>query len=321
MKTSIFLIDQKKTFAHGWVNIPKEVIENCIGLSNNPCSTLEAMLTILLHVNYSDRNYKVGTRKVQCHRGESVRTFTDWAKMFGWSRTKTKRYFKWLESINYIRFIEDPYCLSHFVVLTYEEFVLGPNCNNMSLRYSTASENGKDKKANSNIDFQTRKKKTDNNSESKGVSYKNKICESEDCSCESRNGKSCKNGSYEEKDCTNESCKNGSCTNEISGNTICESENKKREMGKNHSNSLLECHAQFLKFWDAYYEVVQLPRKNIGKAEKEWNRLSEEEKELAMENISNYYYSLTDTRFMLQPANYLANKAFLDDFEMNNNQN
>lgn len=400
MKTNIFSIDQKKLFNQGWVNIPKVVIENCIGLNEGPCGTLEAMLTILLHVNYSDRYYTIGNRKVECHRGESVRTFTDWAKMFGWSRGKTKRYFMWLESINYIRFINDPYCLSHIVVLTYDEFVQGPK--HGSFPHPFVNEDLKNFKTNFNINPQTFNRKTTGASasaERKGVNYKNKICESEDYqgesstneNCMNRNceGKICMNGSSESKICMNDNCKcrscengncecvnceskicengnckcgnckcgnsesedyrdescvnessveefceNGSCINGSSEEEICEnescmngsseeeictSENKAGKTGKNHSNNYFELHAQFLNFWDAYYEVVQLPRKNIGKAEKEWNRLSEEERELAVENISNYYYSLTDTRYLLQPANYLANKAFLDEFTVDYN--
>lgn len=325
MKTNIFSIDQKKLFNQGWVNIPKVVIENCIGLNEGPCGTLEAMLTILLHVNYSDRYYTIGNRKVECHRGESVRTFTDWAKMFGWSRGKTKRYFMWLESINYIRFINDPYCLSHIVVLTYDEFVQGPK--HGSFPHPFANEDLKNFRTKFNINPQTFNRKATGASasaERKGVNYKNKICESEDYRDESCvNGSSkeefCENGSCVNESSVEEFCENGSCMNGSSEEEICTSENKAGKTSKNHSNNCFELHAQFLNFWDAYYEVVQLPRKNIGKAEKEWNRLSKEERELAVENISNYYYSLTDTRYLLQPANYLANKAFLDEFTVDYN--
>ena len=73
-------------------------------------------------------------------------------------------------------------------------------------------------------------------------------------------------------------------------------------------------HQEFLNFWDAYHNITGIPRKNVGKAEMEWDKLNYQERKLAKENIEKYYYSQESIYYIQQPASYLANKAFLDDF-------
>ena len=71
----------------------------------------------------------------------------------------------------------------------------------------------------------------------------------------------------------------------------------------------------FKEFWEHYHEITRKDKVNSGKARKEWNKLSARERDAALENIENYYCHLNNTLFCLQAVNYLANKAFLNEYE------
>lgn len=71
----------------------------------------------------------------------------------------------------------------------------------------------------------------------------------------------------------------------------------------------------FKEFWEQYHETTHKDKVNPGKARKAWNKLSANERVAATENIENYYYHLNNTLFCLQAVNYLANKAFLNEYE------
>lgn len=70
----------------------------------------------------------------------------------------------------------------------------------------------------------------------------------------------------------------------------------------------------FQIFWDKYHDITQTPKKNIAKAQREWKKLSEREEQLAIDQIEEYYYHVTDTRFILLASKYLENKSFLDEY-------
>ena len=70
----------------------------------------------------------------------------------------------------------------------------------------------------------------------------------------------------------------------------------------------------FKDFWDQYHDLTGKNKVNPGKARKEWNKLSADERRLAVEHIEDYYVHLVDTKFCLQAVNYLMNKAFLNEY-------
>ncbi|MCI1683901.1 MAG: hypothetical protein LKI39_15310 [Bacteroides sp.] len=70
----------------------------------------------------------------------------------------------------------------------------------------------------------------------------------------------------------------------------------------------------FREFWEKYHDTLCVKRRNIGRAQTEWMKLSEKDRQLATESIENFYYSIEDTRFIPQASTYLADKAFLNDF-------
>lgn len=71
----------------------------------------------------------------------------------------------------------------------------------------------------------------------------------------------------------------------------------------------------FLLFWNTYHEITQTDRVNIARARKEWKKLSEPERELAIQHIETYYEHLRHVKFCMQASNYLSNKAFLNEYE------
>lgn len=70
----------------------------------------------------------------------------------------------------------------------------------------------------------------------------------------------------------------------------------------------------FHLFWQKYHETTQQAKRNIAKAQREWKKLTPKEQQLAIDNIEEYYYHLTNTTYTLGACNYLANKAFLNEY-------
>lgn len=70
----------------------------------------------------------------------------------------------------------------------------------------------------------------------------------------------------------------------------------------------------FGEFWETYHEVTRTEKVNIGRARREWQKLTEEERALALKNIEEYYYHLRNVDFCKQAAMYLSDKAFLNEY-------
>lgn len=70
----------------------------------------------------------------------------------------------------------------------------------------------------------------------------------------------------------------------------------------------------FGAFWEKFHDITQRPKVNIGRARREWKKLSAHERNLAITHIDEYYDNLNDVKFCQQAATYLAYKAFLDEY-------
>lgn len=70
----------------------------------------------------------------------------------------------------------------------------------------------------------------------------------------------------------------------------------------------------FDAFWTKYHEVTLKPKRDIGRARREWNKLSAKERSLSMSKIDEYYDNLTNVKYCLQASSYLSNKAFLNEY-------
>lgn len=71
----------------------------------------------------------------------------------------------------------------------------------------------------------------------------------------------------------------------------------------------------FEAFWEKYHEITQIHKTNIGRARREWKKLSAHERSLSLKNIDEYYDNLTNTKFCKQASSYLSDKAFLNEYD------
>ena len=67
-------------------------------------------------------------------------------------------------------------------------------------------------------------------------------------------------------------------------------------------------------FWDKYHETMQKPKQYVAPARREWDKLTQEEQQTAIDNIEEVYYHTNDTRFIAHASTYLKDKAFLNEY-------
>jgi len=67
-------------------------------------------------------------------------------------------------------------------------------------------------------------------------------------------------------------------------------------------------------FWDKYHETMQKPKQYVARAHREWDKLTKEEQQTAIDHIEEVYYHTNDTRFIPLAATYLKDKAFLNEY-------
>lgn len=70
---------------------------------------------------------------------------------------------------------------------------------------------------------------------------------------------------------------------------------------------------RFEEFWIKFHRITRTPKMNRGKAEKEWRKMTVEQRELAIKGIQRYYLNLPDIKYCKQAATYLSDKAYLNE--------
>ena len=63
-----------------------------------------------------------------------------------------------------------------------------------------------------------------------------------------------------------------------------------------------------------YHTVMRKPKVNVARGRREWNKLTREEQQLAIDRIEDVYYHTNDTRFIAHASTYLKDKAFLNEY-------
>lgn len=74
---------------------------------------------------------------------------------------------------------------------------------------------------------------------------------------------------------------------------------------------------KFNIFWDRYHLITKLGKTDKLPTEKYWKRLSNKEKELAINNIQSYFNSLSNSKFCKKARTYLGDKSFNDEYNEN----
>ena len=78
---------------HGFLIIPKALLQQQIEDRHMQEGEIEALLKILMKVNYSDTLYNDRQNKnCLCKRGESLFSYRDWSHIFHWSYTSLPRW-------------------------------------------------------------------------------------------------------------------------------------------------------------------------------------------------------------------------------------
>ena len=62
------------------------------------------------------------------------------------------------------------------------------------------------------------------------------------------------------------------------------------------------------------HTVMRKPKVNVARGRREWNKLTREEQQLAIDRIEDVYYHTNDTRFIAHASTYLKDKAFLNEY-------
>lgn len=71
----------------------------------------------------------------------------------------------------------------------------------------------------------------------------------------------------------------------------------------------------FDAFWEKYHDITRKPKTNVGRAHREWNKLSVNERCLSLSHIDEYYDNLADIKYCMQAASYLSDKAFMNEYD------
>ena len=75
---------------HGFLIIPKTLLQQQIENPHLQEGEIEALLKILMKVNYSETLYNDRCNKnCPCKRGESLFSYRDWSRVLHWSTGKT----------------------------------------------------------------------------------------------------------------------------------------------------------------------------------------------------------------------------------------
>lgn len=94
---------------HGFLIIPKALLQQQIEDPNIEAGEIEALLKILMKVNYSDTLYSDRQHKdYLCKRGESMFSYRDWSRIFRWSVGKTFRFIHALAILGIIEIVPIP---------------------------------------------------------------------------------------------------------------------------------------------------------------------------------------------------------------------
>ena len=106
---------------YGWISLHRKIKEHWLFKKNKVKSEFEAWVIILMEVNHGQEKLSFGNEFFMCNRGESFKSLDTWAKMFGWTKSKTRRFFKLLEDDSMVVTKSARYT-THLKVLNYSTY-------------------------------------------------------------------------------------------------------------------------------------------------------------------------------------------------------
>lgn len=96
------------------------------------------------------------------------------------------------------------------------------------------------------------------------------------------------------------------------GNQVATNNNDNNDNNDNNVNN--DINNSFESFFDEYHKITKLNKSDKAAALKKWKTLTVSERTKALENISNYYNSLSDKKYCKKARTYLNDKNFNDEF-------
>lgn len=94
-----------EAITHGYILVPKLLLETRLARQEKAMTELEALLTLLAKVNYKDAVCRINGQDIPCKRGESLYSMDTWAELFHWKRGKTRLFFQRLSKENIIELL------------------------------------------------------------------------------------------------------------------------------------------------------------------------------------------------------------------------
>lgn len=103
----------------------------------------------------------------------------------------------------------------------------------------------------------------------------------------------------------------------IAGRLGAIAKQKLAKPGKEKKRKEKEIINNISSFWDSYHSITGLRKTDLQAAQKYWDKLSDIERQKAIDNIKPYYDSLKDKKYCKKARTYLADKNFNDEFKVN----
>ena len=100
IKILYFIMKQTKN--QGYIVVSRKAFDVRIKDVKNVKTFEEGWIRLLTLVNHSEAEVNLGSLKIICHEGESVRQLKSWAACFGWSRYRTVQFFNRLIALGLV---------------------------------------------------------------------------------------------------------------------------------------------------------------------------------------------------------------------------
>ncbi len=290
----------------GYVMVPRQLLHDMIHECPQAAGEQEAFLRVLLYANYKESVYLRNGRKYACARGESLFSYMQWAEILGWSRGRTMRFFKKMFTGGRLVHLDDG-LPTHLRIPDYDAWT--PRAATLSAPSGTGSAFALPGTGSA---FAPSGAGSASALPGMGAAFAPSGMGSVSAlpGAGSAFAPSGAGSAFAPSGTGSASASSGMGSASAPFGTGSASASS--GMG---SASALPPDNGFRNFWEQYHEITRKDKVNPGKARKAWNRLSTAERTAAVENIEIYYCHLTNTLFCLQAVNYLANKAFMNEYE------
>jgi len=107
----------------GYIALHRKLRDNFLWKQRRSFSMVEAWIDMLMEAQHSSEPQKVviGMTVLTCHRGQSLKSTTTWARRWGWSRRKAHRFLQMLKKEDMVE-LENARVTSRVTICNYERY-------------------------------------------------------------------------------------------------------------------------------------------------------------------------------------------------------